>query len=58
MHGSGIDLRGETGTVALVAISRFSAVVPFRVSWIFAVANETLAMLPTPALGVVFAPAR
>jgi hypothetical protein len=55
---SRIDLRGETGTVALIAISRFTTAVPLRMRWVFAVASEALAMLPAPSLGVVFASAR
>lgn len=55
---SRIELRGETGTVALIAISRFTTVVPFGMRRVFAVASEALAMLPAPSLWVVFASAR
>ena len=45
----------DAGPVALIAISRVSAPVAFRMGWILFVAPEALAMPPAPALGVVFA---
>jgi hypothetical protein len=48
----------ETGTVALIAMPGIATVVPLGMRWIFVVASETLAMLSTPALRVVFASSR
>jgi hypothetical protein len=43
------------GPVTLIAISRVSAPVAFRMGRILFVAPEALAVPPAPALGVVFA---
>jgi hypothetical protein len=43
------------GPVTLIAISRVSAPVAFRMGWILFVAAEAFAVPPAPALGVVFA---
>src|SRR5271156_3619643 len=48
----------ETGTIALIAMPGIATVVPLGMRWIFVVASKTLAMLPAPALRVVFASSR
>ena len=44
-----------TGPVALITISRISALVAFRTCWVFCVAGEALAMHAAAAFRIVFA---
>lgn len=58
LHVIAVGFLHAAVAIAFVAHTRIAALMPLRVLWVFAIANQAHAVLPAPAFGVVFAPTR